>query len=46
MRMEQRLDELKIALPVLPPLAATLHAKQVGNLLYLDGKGPATRRAR
>jgi enamine deaminase RidA (YjgF/YER057c/UK114 family) len=41
MRIEQRLAELKITLPVLrPPLGSYVHAKQVGNLLYLAGKGP------
>jgi enamine deaminase RidA (YjgF/YER057c/UK114 family) len=41
MRIEQKLAELKITLPVLrPPLGSYVHAKQVGNLLYLAGKGP------
>jgi enamine deaminase RidA (YjgF/YER057c/UK114 family) len=41
MRIEQRLAELKITLPVLrPPLGSYVHAKQAGNLLYLAGKGP------
>jgi enamine deaminase RidA (YjgF/YER057c/UK114 family) len=41
MTIEQRLTELGIELP---PLGATigtfLHAKRVGNLLFLSGKGP------
>jgi enamine deaminase RidA (YjgF/YER057c/UK114 family) len=41
MRIEQRLAELKITLPVLkPPLGTYVHAKQAGNLLFLAGKGP------
>jgi enamine deaminase RidA (YjgF/YER057c/UK114 family) len=41
MRIEQRLTELKITLPVLrPPLGSYVHAKQAGNLLFLAGKGP------
>ena len=41
MRIEQRLNELKITLPVLrPPLGSYVHAKQTGNLLFLAGKGP------
>jgi enamine deaminase RidA (YjgF/YER057c/UK114 family) len=41
MRIEQRLSELKIVLPVLrPPLGTYVHAKQAGDLLFLAGKGP------
>jgi enamine deaminase RidA (YjgF/YER057c/UK114 family) len=41
MRIEQRLNELKIVLPVLrPPLGTYVHAKQAGDLLFLAGKGP------
>jgi enamine deaminase RidA (YjgF/YER057c/UK114 family) len=41
MRIEQRLAELKITLPVLrPPLGNYVHAKQAGDLLFLAGKGP------
>jgi len=41
MRIEQRLSELKIILPVLrPPLGTYVHAKQAGGLLFLAGKGP------
>ncbi|HEX3499185.1 MAG TPA: RidA family protein [Stellaceae bacterium] len=41
MRIEQRLSELKIILPVLrPPLGTYVHAKQAGDLLFLAGKGP------
>ena len=41
MSIEQRLKHLKIALPkVGPPLGSYVHAKRVGNLLYLSGKGP------
>jgi enamine deaminase RidA (YjgF/YER057c/UK114 family) len=40
MRVEQRLKELNIALPeVGEPLVNYVHAKRVGNLLYLSGKG-------
>jgi len=41
MSIEQRLKELKIDLPkVGSPLGSYVHAKRVGNLLYLSGKGP------
>jgi len=41
MSIEQRLKELKIALPeVGAPLGNYVHARRVGNLLYLSGKGP------
>jgi len=41
MSVEQRLKDLRIALPqVGGPLGNYVHAKQVGNLLYLSGKGP------
>jgi enamine deaminase RidA (YjgF/YER057c/UK114 family) len=41
MSVEQRLMELKITLPkVGSPLGNYVHAKRVGNLLYLSGKGP------
>ena len=41
MTVEQRLNELGITLPVVGgPLGNYVHAKQVGNLLYLSGKGP------
>jgi enamine deaminase RidA (YjgF/YER057c/UK114 family) len=41
MSIEQRLRELKITLPeVGGPIGNYLHAKRVGNLLYLSGKGP------
>jgi enamine deaminase RidA (YjgF/YER057c/UK114 family) len=41
MSVEQRLNELGIALPpVGRPLGNYVHAKRVGNLLYLSGKGP------
>jgi enamine deaminase RidA (YjgF/YER057c/UK114 family) len=41
MSIEQRLKELKIALPkVGNPMGSYVHAKRVGNLLYLSGKGP------
>ena len=41
MSVEQRLRELKITLPeVGSPLGNYVHAKRVGNLLYLSGKGP------
>src|ERR1700746_3312188 len=39
--IEQRLKELRIVLPeVGRPLGNYVHAKRVGNLLYLSGKGP------
>jgi enamine deaminase RidA (YjgF/YER057c/UK114 family) len=41
MSVEQRLKELGITLPQLgAPIGNYVHAKQVGNLLYLSGKGP------
>src|SRR5260370_24472797 len=41
MSVEQRLQELNITLPeVGSPLGNYVHAKRVGNLLYLSGKGP------
>ena len=41
MSIEQRLKDLKITLPkVGPPLGSYVHAKRVGHLLYLSGKGP------
>ena len=41
MKIEQRLNELKISLPkLIEPKGNYVHAKQVGNLIYLSGKGP------
>jgi enamine deaminase RidA (YjgF/YER057c/UK114 family) len=41
MSVEQRLKELGITLPAVGgPLGNYVHAKRVGNLLYLSGKGP------
>ena len=41
MNIEQRLKELNITLPkVGSPLGNYVHARRVGNLLYLSGKGP------
>ena len=41
MQIEQRLNDLGIALPqVAGPIGNYVHAKRVGNLLYLSGKGP------
>jgi len=41
MSIEQRLTELKLTLPALSdPIGTYVQAKQVGNLLYLSGKGP------
>jgi enamine deaminase RidA (YjgF/YER057c/UK114 family) len=41
MMIERRLAELKITLPELKaPLGTYVHAKRVGNMLYLSGKGP------
>jgi len=41
MRVEQRLSELGITLPAVGgALGNYVHAKRVGNLLYLSGKGP------
>jgi enamine deaminase RidA (YjgF/YER057c/UK114 family) len=40
-KVEQRLRELGIALPEIEaPIGNYVHAKRVGNLLYLSGKGP------
>src|SRR6266851_297747 len=41
MSVEQKLKELRITLPeVGGPIGNYVHAKRVGNLLYLSGKGP------
>ena len=41
MSIGQRLEELHITLPeVGPALGNYVHAKRIGNLLYLSGKGP------
>jgi enamine deaminase RidA (YjgF/YER057c/UK114 family) len=41
MSVEQRLKKLRITLPdVGSPIGNYVHAKRVGNLLYLSGKGP------
>jgi len=41
MSVEQRLKELGIVLPAVGgPIGNYVHAKRVGNLLYLSGKGP------
>src|SRR6266852_1844403 len=41
MRVAQRLQELGINLPAVgAPLGSYVHAKRVGNLIYLSGKGP------
>src|ERR1700739_1113626 len=41
MAFEQKLKELGIVLPAVgAPLGNYVHAKRVGNLLYLSGKGP------
>ena len=41
MSVEQRLKELQITLPkVGAPMGSYVHARRVGNLLYLAGKGP------
>lgn len=41
MSVEQRLEELGITLPqVGSPLGNYVHAKRVGDMLYLSGKGP------
>ena len=41
MSVEQRLKDLGITLPqVGNPIGNYVHAKRVGNLLYLSGKGP------
>jgi len=47
MSIEQRLKELGVTLPqVGGPLGNYVHAKRVGNLLYLSGKGPTRRSGR
>jgi enamine deaminase RidA (YjgF/YER057c/UK114 family) len=44
MSIEQRLKESGLSLPqVGGPLGNYVHAKRVGNLLYLSGKGPPDR---
>jgi enamine deaminase RidA (YjgF/YER057c/UK114 family) len=44
MKIGQRLDELGITLPEIgAPWGSYVHAKQVGNLLYLSGKQPPDR---
>ena len=41
MKIEARLEALGITLPTVgPPMGTYVHAQQVGNLLYLAGKGP------
>jgi enamine deaminase RidA (YjgF/YER057c/UK114 family) len=41
MQIEQRLNDLGIVLPQLGgPIGNYVHAKRIGNLLYLSGKGP------
>ena len=41
MSVEQRLKELNITLPKIGnPLGNYVHARRIGNLLYLSGKGP------
>jgi enamine deaminase RidA (YjgF/YER057c/UK114 family) len=41
MQIEQKLRLRKIALPELgPPGRRYIHAKQIGDLLFLAGKGP------
>ena len=41
MNIERRLRELEIALPTIgAPWGSYVHAKRVGNLLYLSGKQP------
>ncbi len=41
MKTEQRLAELGITLPAVgDPIGNYVHAKRIGNLLYLSGKGP------
>jgi enamine deaminase RidA (YjgF/YER057c/UK114 family) len=41
MTVEARLREMNITLPeVGPPLGNYVHARRVGNLLFLSGKGP------
>jgi enamine deaminase RidA (YjgF/YER057c/UK114 family) len=41
MSVMQRLEELGIELPEIgAPLGNYVHAKRIGNLLYLSGKGP------
>jgi enamine deaminase RidA (YjgF/YER057c/UK114 family) len=42
MKVEKRLEELKITLPaVTPPLANYVPCRRAGNLLFLSGRGPA-----
>lgn len=41
MKIEKRLEELKITLPTLgPPLGTYVPARRAGNLLFLSGRGP------
>ncbi len=41
MKIEQRLSDLGITLPKTGrPIGNYVHAKRIGNLLYLSGKGP------
>src|SRR5579864_7960225 len=41
MSVAQRLKELQIDLPkVSAPMGSYVHARRIGNLLYLSGKGP------
>ncbi len=43
MSVEQKLRELGVTLPAVEgPIGNYVHAKRVGNLLYLSGKGPPT----
>lgn len=47
MAIADRLTELGIALPKLPdPKGNYVHAKQVGDMLYLSGKGPASKKGK
>ncbi len=42
MKIEQRLEELKITLPPLgAPMGTYVPARRAGNLLFLSGRGPA-----
>jgi len=42
MKIEQRLQELKITLPTLsPPVANYVPCRRAGNLLFLSGRGPS-----
>ncbi|MDY4610713.1 MAG: RidA family protein [Sphaerochaetaceae bacterium] len=44
MKIEQKLDELGIELPDIPPLAGMYErVKRVGNLLFVSGQGPTLR---